>query len=58
MRIDWKESTERKNQNIVKESRELNKEVSIQNRQSTNIWRYTIRNAAKMSSHPNFMRVI
>ena len=50
---------------IIKESREVNKGVSIQNRQSTNQylhshpnWRYTIRNATEMSSHPNFMRVI
>ena len=50
---------------IIKESREANKEVSIQNRPSTNQylhshpnWRYTIINAAEMSSHPNFMRVI
>ena len=52
-------------QSIIKESREVNKEVSIQNRQSTNQylhshpnWRYTIRNTAEMSSDSNFMRDI
>ena len=53
------------NQNIVKESREVNKEVRIQNHQSINQylhprlkWRYTIEDAPEMSSQPNFTRVI
>ena len=35
-RIDWSQTTEGPIKNIVKESREANKEVTIQKRQSTN----------------------